>query len=133
MFLKNNHLKNYFGILIIVFAMLPLNSCKDDDDNPLYDSLSGSTWRITSSTDFDFQVGDVFRFNSDGTLNVDQWDIQGYTWSVHNGNLKLEEDPDEYTLGTFTVSENHTATYIYYWYFDGERYGDSQVIQFVKN
>lgn len=133
MFLKNNHLKNYFGILIIVFAMLPLNSCKDDDDNHLYDSLSGSTWRITSSTDFDFQVGDVFRFNSDGTLNVDQWDIQDYTWSVHNGNLKLVEDPDEYTLGTFTVSENHTATYTYYWYFDGKRYGDSQVIQFVKN
>lgn len=125
-----------FNLLLLLSCLISfsLTSCSDDD-GPSASSLVGD-WVIISSNDYDFEKGEYFNFKSDGTLGMsNQYEFgdtrHTWKWSLKNGNLKLEEDADEYTYGPVII-EDDIATYTYNWYFDGKKDRDEYTIVLQK-
>ena len=131
--------KFYFYALALVgiYVCLNFSSCKKDDDEPSSDHLSGTTWKILSSTEDEEYEGTTVTFNSNGNVTFSVADAWSYAkWSYKNDKLKIvlgEGMPDDYMEGTFIINDK-IATYTYSWYdYDGEWGGEyTEVMTLAK-
>lgn len=98
--------------LLTFFLAFCVTACSDDTDDTLFTDISGTAWKITSSTDFDFSVGSVIEFHKDGNCTISNC---GGTnkWKVKNGNFIIISNTDQ-TIGILKF-DGETAIYEYHW------------------
>ncbi len=122
--------------VVAVVLSMGFTACSDDDDKDgggLESQLSGTTWKVTSDTDSDFNTGSNFTFNKDKTLTSTpadwwwtdedyamgyEWDEDwenGVFWSVKDDVLTIDWNHDDCMEGTFVI-DGKKATYTYFWY-----------------
>ncbi|MDE7135868.1 MAG: hypothetical protein K2N91_04485 [Muribaculaceae bacterium] len=108
-------MKKNFSLMVSLLTVLLtfcVTACSDDTDDTLFTDISGTAWRITSSTDFDFSVGSVIEFHKDGNVTMSNWGAPD-KWKVKNGNLIIISNTDQ-TNGTLKI-DGETAIYEYHW------------------
>jgi len=99
------------ALLAIIFS-LGLMSCSNNDED-LSVSISGTTWKIVSVDDEDFNTNECIAFHADGTATLSEYSWISIGWKLKGNNLVLDFDTD-YTKGSFTV-KGDVATYYYVW------------------
>lgn len=98
-----------------LFAMtisVCLRSCSSNDED-LSVSISGTTWKVISVDDEDFNVNENITFHKDGTATLSGHSWIPIKWMFKDNNLVLFFDKD-YTKGNFSI-KGDAATYLYVW------------------
>ena len=76
-------------------------------------SISGTTWKVISVDDEDFNVNENITFHKDGTATLSAHSWIPIKWMFKDNNLVLFFDTD-YTIGNFSI-KGDAATYLYVW------------------
>lgn len=76
-------------------------------------SISGTTWKVISVDDEDFDVNENITFHKDGTATLSAHSWIPIKWMFKDNNLVLFFDTD-YTKGNFSI-KGDAATYLYVW------------------
>ena len=87
-----------------LFAMtisVCLMSCSSNDKD-LSVSISGTTWKVISVDDEDFNVNENITFHKDGTATLSAHSWIPIKWMFKDNNLVLFFDKD-YTKGNFSI------------------------------
>lgn len=116
-------------LTLVLGTTFSFSSCgsDDDEDDPKVEnnSISGTTWKITSDDSGDFSSLQTMTFLADGNVTFSpEEEGWGYAkWEQKGSNLKIvlgSKRPDDYVEGTFTI-KGKTATYVFHWAdYDGE-------------
>lgn len=99
------------ALLVIIFSF-GLMSCSNNDDDQSV-SISGTTWKVVSVDDEDFNANECITFHADGTATLSAHSWISIGWKLKGNNLVLDFDTD-YTKGSFSVNGD-VATYFYVW------------------
>lgn len=126
-----------FILLPVVCLMIALNfvSCDKDDDKGVAEGSNELVGKWAGYFDGDDAM---LNFQSNGKVEITfDYTQGGYpfttTYSVNGQYLRIENLDDEYTLGTFSISDKVlTYTYRFYDYEDNEPTSQTNTDRFTK-
>lgn len=107
----------FIGMALFALVLCVNFAACSDDEEESSNTLAGTTWKITSSTEDDGIIGTEITFNSNGTFAMSRNGWTYSTWLLNGEELTLivgESVPDDYMRGVISVNGN-AATFTYHW------------------